>query len=373
MIELCSKKEECCGCGACYNVCPKGAITMEKDYKGFVYPKIDEEKCIKCGLCLKVCDFKNFEKKATDQVKTYAVRHKNIEEVNTSMSGAFFMVLCDYVLSKNGVVFGCAQEDKETIVHKFGKTKKEVNEFKGSKYVQSDLKNTFKECKNLLTQGIYVLFSGTGCQIHGLLSYLKITQTNIENLLTCDIVCHGVPSAKVWGQYIEQYEKNKKIKIDKACFRDKQLKGWHSHFQTFKTEEGNRYIDDSFARVFNENILFRESCYECKYATPFRNCDFTMADYWGVENVTSKFSDNKGVSLVLLHSEKAKKIFQELEDSMILLETRLEDSLQPQLKHPAIRNKNYEKFWSSYRKNNYKAVKKLFFPSIIKRIFSLTE
>lgn len=362
------KKDFCCGCTACENVCPTQAITMRSDEKGFLYPLIEENKCINCGLCVKVCDFKKFTPTKNDP-DCYAVKHKNEDEVRTSRSGAVFMALCDYILNQNGIIFGCAQIDKNTIVHKFTTVKDGVNAFKGSKYVQSDLLKTFKECKDFLKEGKNVLFSGTGCQVHGLLSYLEFSKVETSKLITCDIVCHGTPSSQLWRDYVKEYERRHKDKIICVNFRDKERFGWKSHFESFLMESGTTKITANWTNVFYSHVMFREACYNCKYTTPNRKTDFTIADYWGIENNVPEFDDNKGVSLVLVRGEKGKRIFTEIEDELKIVKTKLETSLQPQLIHPIEKGKQYDRFWKNYLDNKNKAIKKYFFPSKIKIFF----
>lgn len=361
-------KDECCGCTACYSVCPKNAIAMKPDEKGFLYPSIDQAKCIDCGLCEKVCDFKKFiaTKEAPD---CYAVKHKDEEEIKTSRSGAVFMALCDYVLERQGVIFGCVQADKSTIIHRFETTKEGVNAFKGSKYVQSDLLETFRECRDFLKEGKTVLFSGTGCQVHGLLSYLETINVDTAKLITCDIVCHGTPSPKLWRDYVAEYERRHKDGIVKVDFRDKDKFGWRAHLESFVMQSGATAAATHWTDAFYSHVMFRESCYNCKYTTPNRKTDFTIADYWGIENNAPEFDDNKGVSLVLVRGEKGKRIFADIQDKIRVIPTKIETSLQPQLMHPIEKGRKYDRFWADYLKDEKKAVKKYFFPSKSKILF----
>jgi len=356
------QKKDCCGCTACYSICPKKAIKMELDESGFYYPKIDNEKCINCELCLKVCDFKIF--KPTDNVPlAFAIKSKDDNEVCTSRSGAFFIGLADYILKRDGVVFGCEMTDKKTIIHKYALTKEEVKRFKGSKYVQSSIRNCFEECSNFLLNGKYVLFSGTGCQIHGLISYLKLKKINCEKLVTVDFVCHGVPSPQVWSKFIDEFEKRYNIQIESINFRDKQINGWREHKETYQTTNGSKIISNKWARMFYSHLLFRESCYNCKYTTTNRNSDFTMGDYWGIDKNVPEIDDNKGVSLVLAHNEKAYHIVKEMNGDFYVFATNLENSIQPQLKKPINKNPKYELFWKKFKNNNEKTISKYFFPN----------
>ena len=206
-------KEDCCGCTACVSICAHKAITMEPDTLGFLYPKVDVSKCTNCGLCEKVCAFNdNYDTSMNLETPyVYGARHKDIKEVETSRSGAAFIAISDWILSQGGVVYGVGYEEHFKVVHKRAVTKEQRNEFKGSKYVQSDLNDIFIQIKNDLRNGKMVLFSGTPCQTSGLNSYIgkKLRQ----NLYLVDIVCHGVPAPYIWRDYITYFERKYKRKI----------------------------------------------------------------------------------------------------------------------------------------------------------------
>lgn len=211
---------------------------MKPDALGFLYPNIDASKCIECGLCDKVCAFNdgyetpdNFE-----QPLTYGARHKNMAEVETSRSGAAFIALSDHILNKGGVVYGAGYADHFRVVHKRATSKDERDEFKGSKYVQSDLRGVFHQIRTDLKNGLTVMFSGTPCQTAGLNSY--IGRKLRENLILVDIVCHGVPAPGVWDAYLSYLEKKMGSSISWVNFRDKQKFGWTAHKETFKFVKG---------------------------------------------------------------------------------------------------------------------------------------
>ena len=200
MIHL-TNNADCCGCGACANICPHSAIRMDFDSLGFLYPKVDSTKCTDCGLCNRVCAFN--ESKETDVFKTpqaFAARHKNLLEIETSRSGGAFIAFSDWILSQNGVVYGAGYSDQFRVVHKRATTKQEVREFKGSKYVQSDITSIFSQIKEDLKREIPVLFSGTPCQTAAISSFIGKEK---ENLFLIDIICHGVPSPFIWRDYIK--------------------------------------------------------------------------------------------------------------------------------------------------------------------------
>ncbi len=233
MIQI-NNPADCCGCTACASICTHDAITMQPDALGFLYPVVDKSKCIDCGLCEKVCSFNDHYDTSLNLPRpdAYAARHKDMQEIETSRSGAAFIAISDYILNQGGVVYGAGYTDHFRVVHKRATTKEERDEFKGSKYVQSDMGNIFKQVKDDLKNGLIVLFSGTPCQTSGLNSF--IGKKLRENLYLVDIVCHGVPGPYIWRDYLAYLEKKQGSKICWVNFRDKQEFGWAAHKETFK-------------------------------------------------------------------------------------------------------------------------------------------
>ncbi len=225
---------DCCGCTACASICTHDAITMQPDALGFLYPVVDKGKCTDCGLCEKVCAFNDHYDTSLNlaQPLAYAARHKEIQEVESSRSGAAFIAISDYILAQGGVVYGVGYTDHFRVVHKRATTKMERDEFRGSKYVQSDMGDCFRQVKEDLKKGMTVLFSGTPCQTSGLHSY--VGKKLRGNLYLVDIVCHGVPGPYIWRDYIAYLEKKQGSEICWVNFRDKQQFGWRAHKETFK-------------------------------------------------------------------------------------------------------------------------------------------
>lgn len=225
--------EDCCGCTACESICPRDAIEMKPDALGFLYPYVDHEKCIECGLCEKVCAFhENYDTSLNlPQPEVYGARHKKEEEVRTSRSGAAFIAISDYVLKQGGVVYGAGYGEHFRVVHKRAATPQQRDEFKGSKYVQSDLCGIFKQVKADLLAGLTVLFSGTPCQTSGLNSF--VGKKLRKNLVLVDIVCHGVPGPAIWDSYLTYLEKKKGAEISHVEFRDKIKFGWAAHMESY--------------------------------------------------------------------------------------------------------------------------------------------
>ena len=359
-IKLFNKKEDCCGCSACANICPKGAITMEADGLGFLYPKIDEAKCIKCGLCKKVCSFNsNYDRSLNlNEPEVYAVRHKDLKEIVTSRSGAVFIALSDWVLNKNGIIYGAGYTGHFRVVHKRAVTKIERDEFKGSKYVQSDLNTVFKQVKNDLENNQYVMFSGTPCQTAGLRAFLKLTGVNIDKLFLIDIVCHGVPSPYFWRDYIDYIERKNKQKVIEVNFRDKTKFGWTAHKESFKLEDTYTYTY-TYTYTFYQHIMFRRSCGVCHFTNLKRPSDITIGDFWGWQKVNPEFNaDDKGVSLILLNTEKGIKLFQLIKQEINFIKTDTEHCMQPNLQHPSVIHPKRDEFEKDYIKYGFVYVAK---------------
>lgn len=336
MIHI-TDKSKCCGCTACANVCPHQAIKMIPDGMGFLYPSVDKEKCIDCGLCEKVCSF-NSDYDTTNNIEVpdvYAVRHKDINEVETSRSGAVFIALSDWILEQGGVIYGVGYEGHFRVIHKRAVNRKERNEFKGSKYVQSDLKDTFSQIKNDLKHGLKVMFSGTPCQTSGLLAYLKILKQDISRLYVVDLVCHGVPAPYVWRGYLMYIEKNYKLEVRDVNFRDKKSFGWSAHMETIYFEK-KKVHDSIYSDLFGKCIMFRHSCGICPFTNFKRPSDITIGDFWGWEKVDNNINkDDKGISLLLVNTEKGRNLFSEIEDQVSFLKTDISHCIQPNLQHPS--------------------------------------
>lgn len=228
------EKSDCCGCTACASICAHDAIVMKPDGMGFLYPEVNKDKCMECGLCVKACAFNaDYDKSLNLSMPiVYGARHKDMAEVMKSRSGAAFVAISDYVLDNGGVVYGAGYTDHFRVVHKRATTKSERDEFRGSKYVQSDLTGIFRQIKEDLKSGLTVLFSGTPCQTSGLNSY--VGKKLRENLVLIDIVCHGVPGPYIWRDYLSYLEKKQGAAIEVVNFRDKERYGWRAHKESFK-------------------------------------------------------------------------------------------------------------------------------------------
>lgn len=347
---------DCCGCTACASICNHDAITMTPDALGFLYPKVDKNKCTNCGLCEKVCSFNdNYDTSLNfSEPKAYGARHKDINEVMKSRSGAVFVVLSDYVLDKGGVVYGAGYTDHFRVVHKRATTKDERDEFRGSKYVQSDMNSIFRQVKNDLKNGFTVLFSGTPCQTSGLSSY--IGKTLRENLILIDLVCHGVPGPYLWRDFLSYLEKREGKKITLVNFRDKEEFGWKAHRETFVFDE-KMGGEIWYTKTFYQHIMFRHSCGNCHFCNLKRPSDITIADFWGWEKTGSQINtDDKGLNLVFLNTPKGKDVFDLIKDNLQVIDASPEAYMQPNLKSPSRIHRLRKQFEKDYEKRGFEYV-----------------
>lgn len=352
-MQLVSKKE-CSGCHACFNICPKNCISMETDQYGFLQPIIINDECIECSLCRSVCPIINQHKK-NPKGRAYACINNNDRIREESSSGGIFTLIAEWVLGKNGVVFGSAFDEDFNVKHIAVTDINELSLLRGSKYVQSTIGATYTDAKKFLDQGRYVLFTGTPCQIAGLNSYLK---KEYDNLITLDIICHGVPSPKVWKNYIAYLEKKFSTNIKKCFFRNKET-GWKQFSVLMEFENDKRYQQtfpkDLYMQSFLKNLCLRESCYNCHSKGLERESDITLGDYWGIENVHAEMFDNKGISLVIVNSNKGQNIFNDISDKMTISRTDLNEAVQyNSAAYASVKyNKNRKKFLRNCEKIDF--------------------
>lgn len=350
-------KDDCCGCTACASICPRQAITMKPDALGFLYPVVDESLCIDCGRCVKVCSFKKEYDTPfrLDEIKAYAGRHKDLKQVDKSQSGAAFVVLSDYILAQGGVVYGVGYKDKFRPVYKRATTVEERDEFRGSKYVQSDMTGIIPQIKQDLKDGKLVMFTGTACQVSAVSSYFGKSLLR-ERLFLMDIVCHGVAAPYVWRDYIDFLESNGQ-KLTSVNFRDKRYGGWHYGEETFTYENGCTLF---YHYHFYSLINLRYSCYQCPYTNYKRTSDITVADFWGIENscAVDLGVDNKGCSLFLVNTDKGVIWFDKAKDTLEYLPVPIEQTSQLHLRVPSEMHKHRAIFEHDYATKGFAYVRK---------------
>lgn len=352
MIELCSSME-CTGCGACYNICPHHSITMTESYEGFLYPHIDSDLCVECGLCQRVCPIISPPGKPKGNPEVYAAWNKDDGIRTTSSSGGMFYTLASEVISKGGVVFGVVLDGDGNVFHTKAENLQDLRFMQGSKYVQSDTKLVYREAVKYLKEGKPVMFTGTPCQVAAMKAFTL--NKDYENLLLVDIVCHGVPSNKLFKDYLDKLE-DKTGKIEKSSFSFRKLDAWDvvpsvelaGSCRKILPPELNVYM-----RHFLASYTFRESCYACKFAITPRISDITIADFWGIGK-DSPFSEDtsKGCSLVLVNTEKGQRYFDDIKPGLFCEKRTLSEALHVnhQLYRPSVRpkqrNQSYRYFFT---------------------------
>jgi len=316
MIEI-KDKALCCGCSACVSICPKQCIIMQSDNEGFLYPSVNKEHCVNCGKCEQVCPIikaRNGEKPHNVFKKAYAVQNKDKKILYESTSGGFFTALAQYVINRGGYVIGASYNDSFYIRHNIVNDKKNLKQFRNSKYCQSDINGMYIKCKELLSQGQIVCFSGTPCQIAGLYSYLESVP---DNLITVDVICRGVGSPLFFKKFVNDVKSGGSIK--NIVFRDKKY-GYYAScmFIYYRNRKIKRPTmkENSLNAFYFSGLISRPSCYDCHFKSIDRYSDFTIYDCWHAEKLSKKMND-KGTTGVIVRNEKARKILYSIKNEVI--------------------------------------------------------
>ena len=375
MIDI-KEKHNCCGCSACVQICPKQCISMSADNEGFLYPQVNSSICIDCGLCEKVCPVIN-QNEPKEPLAVYAAKNTNEEIRLKSSSGGVFTLLAEQVIAEGGVVFGARFNESWEVIHDYTETVEGLEAFRGSKYVQSFIGDNFKVAKQFLNNGRKVLFSGTPCQIAGLKKFLR---KDYENLLTVEVVCHGVPSPMVWRDYLD-YKRaeraagkntvssslNELPVITGISFRDK-TNGWKKYgfkicYAASKAAENSvsksanivnceitPFKEDLFMKGFLKDLYLRPSCYHCVALQGKSGADISIADYWGVQSIHPEIDDDKGTGAVLINTNNGLKCYNNIYQSLDCVQTNYEDIVRY---NPCIVNSVKEPnrrhlFWQNY-------------------------
>ena len=322
MINI-ARKEDCCGCSVCASVCPKGCIAIKQDEEGFYYPIVNAEACISCGLCDSKCPVINNKPESSFEQTGYVVQHKDRTILKESTSGGAFTGFAEYVIRQGGVVVGAALKHDLVVEHIIVDNIKDLSKFRNSKYVQSYISpDIYTRVKSLLKEGKTVCFSGTGCQIEALKSFLG--DKVFDNLYCIDVVCRAVPSPLAFKKYIEYQTTRKHADIESLRFRDKHF-GYH--FSTvnigFKgiSKHYHRGIEsDPWHRAFFTGICNRPSCHECVFKKRYRVSDITIWDCFNYESHYPSMVKNLGATHVLIHTPKGVSLFQKSKDEFIVEE-----------------------------------------------------
>lgn len=305
-------KSVCCGCEACVQRCPKFCISFHRDQEGFLYPLVDESICIDCGLCERVCPVIHQDEPRKPLV-AYAAKNQDESVRLSSSSGGVFTALAEYVIAQGGVVFGARFDESWNVVHDYVETIEGLSAFRGAKYVQSRIGQSFLRAETFLKQGRMVLFSGLPCQITGLKKFLR---KDYDNLITVELFCHGVPSPMVWKRFLEEEVAIPHIRLKSISFRDK-ASGWKNYSFFYSQEDANGvqlhrmpFAKNLFMRGFLADLYLRPSCYHCPAKQFKSGSDLTIGDYWGVKLAHPELDDDKGVSAVLVNTDRGVKILQ---------------------------------------------------------------
>jgi coenzyme F420-reducing hydrogenase beta subunit len=359
MIDL-SKQMECTSCAACVNICPKKAISLLPDESGFLYPNIDSDKCIGCSLCNAVCQIELRSEREDYEQSFFALVNRDKKHLKVSSSGGAFLAVADYVFGVGGVVVGCAFDEEQKVIHTITHTLDDcIDKLCGSKYVQSETAYTYTDVKKLLSEGKIVLYVGTPCQIEGLLLFLK---RKPPNLITMDLICHGVSSPLLWMKHKNYLENKVHAKINKYRFRGKEKAGWALYYYYYyyyggknRCKQGPSLLDRYYTG-FLKGLNYRESCYQCRYANLNRVGDITIGDFWGAEKHIDGVDLHDGVSLIIVNSQRGDEVIQHIVDRVLLKRVSKENAVEDNhnliapTPRPKERNNYYERCFSDFEK-----------------------
>ncbi len=348
MVNIC-ENSKCTGCMACYNACPKHCISMEYDQYGTLLPKINEAYCINCQICSKVCP-SNKDIENNYPLEAYACWNLDEEARKSSSSGGIAHIFYKNFIEQNGIVYGCHYDENLQLKFSSASIFNEIEKYKTSKYSQAYIGNTFQEIRNFLDNKKKVLFIGTPCQVAGLKNFLR---KNYDNLVTIDLICHGVPSQK----YINEYVKSLDLQESPTSLS---FRGLHDFYFTLYKESQILYSkkakEDPYFYSFLKGLFYRESCYECLYAKPSRIGDITIGDFWGLgKKIPFEHDTNSGVSLALINTAKGKLLFEDIKNSIFFEKREVSEAIEgnDQLRHPSIKHKDFDKFQNLYLQDGF--------------------
>lgn len=352
MIDI-IRKNECCGCTACYNICPKNAINMKADKEGFLYPVVDKKICIDCSACEKVCPYLNEKRPERDLEETFVAINTNETLRAISSSGGMFVLFATVILKRGGIVYGAAFDKNWLVVHRGVDNEKELQKLIGSKYMQSYMGNIFSDVRENLKNNKEVLFVGTTCQINGLKNFLE---KDYNNLFCIDFICLGVPSPMVWSDYLQTFFQD--YVIESINFKEKSL-GWHTFSLNIngKNKQFTRNGRQTYYYTgYFRHLYTRPSCSNCTYKLGNRCSDITISDCWGYHKIAPEMDDNKGMSSVVCHSQKGKKLFNQIKEQVKWKEADIADILEfnSGYRLSCDVSKQRSAFWNDYYKMNKK-------------------
>lgn len=367
--------DNCFGCLGCYHICPVKAIDVQPDDKGFLYPFLNQVKCVGCGKCISLCPALHSYTKddGVFQQKFYAYQYNDSTERKKSKSGGAFWGLANKVVSDGGVVYGVALAKDFRVKHIRVDNRDQLDELRGSKYVQSEMSEVYSKICQDIKADKKILVSGTSCQIHALRLYLKAKNVNAKKIIFCDLVCHGVPSPKVFREYVALLQKRYKKKIKRFYFRSKTPFGWGNEREFVEFENGEAVITtkynqlDYYMLVYRHEMI-RQSCFDCPFCNFNRVGDISLADFWGGEKKYPNLgNDPSGVSLVIINSLKGSTLFSGLDNSKVL-EVSRDDCIQPNLMHPSSKSSDTDIYWEHFINYGIRKLLKLDSPAFKHRL-----
>lgn len=362
-------KHFCCGCSACAQSCPKHCITLCNDYEGFQYPVVDISICINCKLCEKVCPYLN-KSEERKPLEVEIAHNPDTKIRKDSSSGGLFSLLAEYIIKNNGVVFGAKYDKNWDVVHDYTDSIDSLSVFRGSKYVQSRIGDSYQIAKCFLENGRLVLFTGTPCQVYSLRSFLR---KSYDNLYTVDIVCHGVPSPRVWRDYLSYINPGKKD-IVAINMRDKS-RSWSRYSYKIESSQGTLYDDyaanSEYLQMYINGFSVRPSCFNCPVKHGRSQSDITLADAWGINRVYPSMNDEKGISVVCINSLAGKKIYNSIAKESKSFPLNVFYAENPSFHSSARATELRDTFWKLYEKEGigaYYTIKKMMKRPLYKRL-----
>ncbi|WP_370860497.1 Coenzyme F420 hydrogenase/dehydrogenase, beta subunit C-terminal domain [Parabacteroides faecis] len=325
MINI-TDKNQCCGCTACASVCGHNSITMVEDAEGFKFPKVDVATCVNCGLCEKVCPMLHPESERSVR-RVIGAKHQDVVVRKACSSGGVFSLLAEVFIVEGGVVVGCAMDKNLHAVHIICETLEDIIRLRSSKYVQSNVEGIFPQVRKQLLDGRKVLFSGTPCQVAGLRKFLI---KPFDNLYCVDVLCHGVPSPKLFKEYKEMMEQLYGSHALFISFRSKR-KEWKRLYINLHFDNGKEYFKnatfDPYMQLFLSNKSQRNACFHCPFTTTNRQGDLSLGDFWGIGRDFPDLDDDKGISMILINSDKGKEMYSKIMHQIISFESNLDQAI----------------------------------------------